>query len=118
MRRAPLYPAIAIVAEARVLRRAEPQMTVLDVLDQVMRGRTGRPVEFGELATPPAPFALLVAEAFDGGMLPSDWVGLWCGNSHPRIRAFLLQLWADEVWPQFIVRYSLYQGSATRWPSD
>ena len=40
-------------------------------------------------------------------MPPSDWAGLWRGG-HPNARPFLLKLWADEVWPKFVVRYSLY----------
>lgn len=108
MLHAPVAPAVRIAAEALLLRRARPDLPALDVLDQCMRGRPGRRVDFGDLTTPPAPFALLIAEAFDGGMRPDDWAGLWHCNSHPRIRGFLLNLWADEVWPQFRVRYGLF----------
>jgi len=61
------------------------------------------------LALPVTPFSLVVAEALDTGMLASDWAGLWRGNSHPRLRPFLRELWAAEVWPKFVVRYSLYR---------
>jgi hypothetical protein len=106
MPRATVSPAVEIVAEALVLRNTRPDLPALDVLDQVMRSRYGRKVDFGELATPPSPFSLLIADALDC-MPPSDWAGLWrCG--HPNARPFLLKLWADEVWPKFVVRYSLY----------
>ena len=102
-------PAVVIVAEARTLRNSQPVLPAGQVLDHVMRGRYGRRIDFGVLATPPSPFALLVAEAFDGGMLASDWASLWRCNSHPKVRATLLQIWTDEVWPRFVVRYSLYR---------
>ena len=73
-----------------------------------MRGRYGWRIDFGGLALPPAPLALLVAEALDGGMLASDWAGLWRATSNPKLRPLLLDIWADEVWPKFVVRYSLY----------
>lgn len=107
MHRPPVAPAVAIVAEALVLRRAQPALPVLDVLDHVMRGRYGRRIEFGELATPPAPFAYLLAEAFDC-MPRSDWEGVWRCNGHNNVRPFLLKVMAEEVRPQFVVRYSLY----------
>lgn len=106
----PPSPAIDIAARALLLRRQEPALPALQVLDLVMRGRHGRWIDFGDMGLPPAPFALLVAEAFDGGMLPCDWVGLLRSRSHPRIRPVLMEIWADEVWPKFLVRYSLYRG--------
>lgn len=104
----PVSPVVQIVAEALVLRRSRPQLSAIQVLDEVMRKRHGRPVDFGELIKPPAPFAFLVAEALDRGMERSDWEGLWNSRSRPDMRPFLLDLFADEVWPKFVVRYSLY----------
>lgn len=104
--------AVAIVAETLVLRRHRPEAMALDVLDQVMRGRHGQHIDFGELAMPVTPFSLVVADALDTGMLASDWAGLWTGNSHPHLRPFLRELWAAEVWPKFVVRYSLYRAPA------
>jgi len=78
-----------------------------------MRGHSGRWIDFGELALPPAPFALLVAEAYDTGMLPCDWVGLLRPGSPQRVRELLLQIWAEEVWLKFRVRYSMYRRSET-----
>jgi hypothetical protein len=109
-RNAPL--SVAIVAETLVLRRHQPGVPALDVLDQVMRGRHGRYIDFGDLALPITPFSLVVAEALDTGMLASDWAGLWTGNTHPRLRSFLRELWTAEVWPKFVVRYSLYRAPA------
>lgn len=98
-------PAVEVVATALLLRRASPNWPALDVLDQAMAGRIGRRIDFGALATIPSPFALLIAEAFDGGMLPCDWVGLWRSQSHPTLRQVLADIWADEVWLKFATRY-------------
>ena len=103
--------AIAVVAETLLLRRQCPDMSALDVLDRVMSGRYGQHIDFGELALPVSPFSLVVAEALDSGMLASDWAGLWACNCHPRVRPFLGELWASEVWPKFVVRYSLYRSA-------
>ena len=108
MRRAPSSPSVDVVTQALLLRKTQPDLPALEVLDKVMRGRHGKRIDFSDLALPPAPFALLVAEAFDRGMLPGDRVGLWQHNGSPELRPFLLQLWTDEVWPQFMVRHSLY----------
>lgn len=105
--------AVDIGARALLLRRQVPRLSAVQVLDEVMHGHHGRWIDFGELALPPAPFALLVAEAFDTGMLPCDWAGLMRRGSPPRVREVLLQIWADEVWPKFRVRYSLYRVEAT-----
>lgn len=78
--------AVVIVAEERTLRNSQPSLTAAQVLDHVMRGRYGHRIDFGVLATPPSPFSLLVAEALDGGMLASDWGGLWMCNSQPASR--------------------------------
>ena len=106
----PVTEAVDIAARALLLRRQEPQLPALQVLDEVMRGRHGSWIDFADLAFPPAPFALIVAEAFDGGMLPCDWVGLLHGRSHLWIKPVLMEIWVDEVWPKFLVRYSLYRG--------
>lgn len=105
----PVSPVIAIVARALLLRRQEPGLSALEVLDQALQGHHGRFIDFGDIARPPAPFGLLMAEAFDRGMLPCDWVGLLASQSHPKLETVLHQIWADEVWPQFLVRYSLYR---------
>lgn len=109
----PVSPAVDIVARALLLlRRQEPRLPAVQVLDEVMRGRSGRWIDFRDLAIPPEPFALLVAEAFDAGMLPCDWAGLLRPGCPLRVRELLLQIWANEVWPKFRVRYSLYRAEA------
>lgn len=101
-------PAVQVVASARLLRKVQPELPALELLDRSMRGRHGRRIDFGDLATPPSPFALIVAEAFDGGMRPCDWAGLLQSRSHPRILEVLMEVWWNEVWPKFVVRYSQY----------
>lgn len=105
MLHAPTSPAVEVVASALLLRRSQPELQAVEVIDRAMAGRIGHRVDFGDLATIPSPFALLIAEAFDGGMLPCDWAGLWRSKSHPRLRQVLIDIWADEVWPKFATRY-------------
>jgi hypothetical protein len=62
-----------IATEAVALRRSHAHAPALDVLDLVMTDRHHRVYEFGDLALPPAPFALVVAEAFDRGMTVDEW---------------------------------------------
>lgn len=95
MNSAPVSPAIDVVTQALLMRKVHLSLPAVEVLDRIMRGRHGKRIDFSDLAMPPAPFALLVAEAFDGEMLPSDWVGLWQNNGHPKLRPLLLELWAD-----------------------
>jgi len=64
--------ATKIAAEAKALRRSHPQALALDVLDLVMTGHHHQRVDFDGLA-PPAPFALVIAEAFDYGTDVNDW---------------------------------------------
>jgi hypothetical protein len=109
----PLSPAVDIAAHALLMRRQELRLPALEVLDQVMRGRGGRPIDFANLALPPSPFALLVAEAYDRGMLPCDWAGLLRPSAPARVHELLRQIWADEVWPKFVVRYSLYRPTSS-----
>ena len=93
-----------MVATALLLRRSQPDLPAVAVLDLAMQGRIGRRINFGNLATIPSPFSLLVAEAFNGGMLPSDWEGLWRFNPEPRLRKLLMDIWAYED-PKFAARY-------------
>ncbi|MES2787203.1 MAG: hypothetical protein V4684_17185 [Pseudomonadota bacterium] len=106
MQHAPTTPAVEVVATALLLRRSQPGLPAIEVLDQAMRDWIGRRVDFGDLATIPNPFAMLIAEAFEGGMLPSDWEGMWRFNPSPRLRCLLSDIWAYEVWPKFAARYS------------
>lgn len=103
----PRAQAFDIVIKALTLRTEQPHLTALDVLDQVMRGHHG-PIEFGDLAAPPAPFALLVSEAFEPVIGPNEWAGLMSPQNGPRARDAFLEIWADEVWPLFRTRYGLF----------
>jgi hypothetical protein len=62
-----------IAVGAVTLRRSHSHAPALDVLDLVMTYRHHRGYDFGDLALPPAPFALVVAEAFDRGMTVNEW---------------------------------------------
>ena len=106
--RPPVAPAVEVAVNALLLRKSRPDLPALEVLDHAMHGRYGRRIDFGDLATPPTPFAMLVVDALDGGMPLCDWEGLWRCDWEGKVRPFLLKVWAEEVWPKFLVRYSLY----------
>lgn len=95
----------AIAAEALALRASHPRAPVADVLDLVMRGRDCRVIDFGELADPPHPFALLIAEAFDTVMTPRGWTGM-IARCDAGQRAGLIGVWRAQVWDLFLRRYS------------
>ncbi len=92
-----MSPAVEVAASARLLRKSQPELPALAVLDQSMRGHHGRRIDSGGLATPPSPFALVVAEAFDGGMHLCNLTGLLQCRSHPRIPGMLMEIWWNEV---------------------
>lgn len=107
MQQTPTTPAVEIVVKALMLRKKHPGFPALAILDRAMRRHRGQHIDFGELARPPAPFAYLIAEALDGGMLRSDWEGLWRANADPKVRPALTTIWMDDVWPKFRARYAL-----------
>jgi hypothetical protein len=94
-----------IVKEALALRRSHPHAPALDVLDLVMKGRLPWLEDFFDHLEPPAPFALLVAEAVDDSMSAADWRSLTGPNAEPRVRDTLVQLYRESVWPRFVRRY-------------
>lgn len=89
------------------LRLSHPHAPVSDTLDLVMKGRQGQRLDFGADGIPPAPFALVVAATFDRGMSVQDWEGLLGPNADAAIKATLLQVWHDHVWPQFLRCYRI-----------
>ena len=97
----------AIVADAIALRRSHPAVPALDVLELVMRGRQAVPADFGPDGLPPADFALLVAEAFDRGMVPAEWRAWTAHDADAQLRAGLLVVWRADVWPLFVARFGL-----------
>lgn len=91
-------------AETLTVRRSRTDAPALDVLDLVMKDRRRLP-DFGDLAPPPAPFALTVAEAFDRGMSVDDWALMTGSLAEPTLRSAVLGIFASEVWPRFVQRY-------------
>jgi len=103
----PSPEAVKITNQVENLRRTHPHAPALDVLDLVMRGRTGKPIDFGDLAMPPREFALTVAEAFDTVMTRAEWQAWTRPGADPQVRAAALAIWPIEVWPKFCERYGL-----------
>ena len=99
--------ALAIANEALALRVSHPHAPALDVLDLVMNRRSPWLEDFLECVVPPAPLALLVAEAVDDCMTTADWRGPTGPNTDPRVRDALVQLYRESVWPKFVRRYGL-----------
>lgn len=71
----------------------------------MLRGRRGRPINFGDVA-PVSPVGLLVVEAFDRGMPVSDWIGFY-RFPDPRVTAALDGVWRKEVWPSFTAHFDI-----------
>ena len=97
--------AAVVIDESLKLRASHPAAPPLDVLDLVLRGRRGRPINFGDVA-PVSPFGLLVVEAFDHGMPVSDWIGFY-RFPDPRVIAALDGVWRKEVWPSFTAHFGI-----------
>jgi hypothetical protein len=106
--------ALAVIANTLALRRSHPHAPAIDTLDLVVSGRGGQTLNFleidarhGSLADPASEFGQVVAEAFDRGMLHTDWIGLTSDLADPRIRSCLLDLWRDEVFSKFEMKYGV-----------
>lgn len=95
----------AIVDECLALRGTHAHAPARDVLDLVMQGRQGRLVDFGEQMLPPAPFALLVADALDDLMSSADWAACTGPKADASLRSALRLQFALNVWPKFLQRY-------------
>ncbi len=87
----------AIAAEALALRASHAHAPVVDVLDLVMRSRDRRQTDFGDLADPPHPLALLIAEAFDTVMTPKEGAGM-IAHCDPSQRDALIGVGACMCW--------------------
>ncbi len=96
----------AIATEALALRASHAHAPVIDILDLVMRDRDRRHIDFGDLADPPHPFALLIAEGFDSVMTPKGWAGM-LGHCDPSQRNALIGVWRMQVWDRFLQRVSV-----------
>jgi hypothetical protein len=97
--------ALAIVNEALALRISHGHASAQDVLDLVMQGRQNRLLDFGEQMLPPAPFALLVAEAMGDHMSPAAWEAFTGPKADANLRSTLQLQFALNVWPKFLQRY-------------
>jgi hypothetical protein len=97
----------AIVSESLALRASHARAPAADVLDLVMAGRQYRLIDFGEHLLPPAPFALLVAEAVGDHMSTAEWEAFTGPNAEASLRAALQLQYALNVWPRFLERYSV-----------
>jgi hypothetical protein len=97
----------AIVSEALALRTSHAHAPAAGVLDLVMQGRQYRLVDFGDHMLPPAPFALLVAEAMGDRMSADEWQAFTGPKADAHLRATLQLQYALNVWPKFLERYSV-----------
>ena len=99
--------ALAIVNESLALRTSHGHASAADVLDLVMQGRQFRLIDFGEHMLPPAPFALLVAEAVGDAMSPAEWEAFTGPKADASLRSTLQLQFALNVWPKFLQRYHI-----------
>ena len=98
--------ALKLAAEVLTVRRSHPHAPALDVLDLVIKGGRRLP-EIDDIAPPPSPFALVVAEAFDRGMTVDDWRRWTVPPADPALMVALRDVWLSEVWPRFVQRYGV-----------
>jgi hypothetical protein len=103
------------VRAALNLSQTHPQAKPLDVLDLVIRGRTGSLAVLGSLH-PTSPFGQPLAGAFDPAMDPRDWAWIDHPNAEPAAGALLRSIWLDQVVTKFAVRQS-FEPSASNVPS-
>jgi hypothetical protein len=99
--------AAAIVSESLALRASHDHASPADVLDLVMQGRQFRLLDFGEHMLPPAPFALLVAEAVGDAMSADEWEAFTGPKADANLRSTLQLQFALNVWPKFLQRYHI-----------
>jgi hypothetical protein len=99
--------ALAIVTESLALRTSHSHASAADVLDLVMQGRQFRLIDFAEHMLPPAPFALLVAEAVGDAMSAAEWEAFTGPNADANLRSTLQLQFALNVWPRFLQRYHI-----------
>jgi hypothetical protein len=94
----------AIVSRCLVRRLENDREPALDTLDQVLLGQDVLAADFGGDVIPPAPFALLIAAAFDTRRA-EQWEKMAAAD--PAEQRALLVLWEREIWPRFVARYGL-----------
>lgn len=96
-----------VARSAVALRQSHPAAPVLDVLDLCLRRRAGSLKDFGPEIEPATPFGFILAEAFDKGMAPEDWLLYSHPNTPPAVVQVLRGIWDGEVLDKFASRYGL-----------
>ena len=94
------------VADAAVaLHKTHPSAPAVDLLEVVFRGNSGMqlamPRDLNDPAMAPRTgLGQLIAEAFDGGMLPQDGLALTGDSADPRVVEALLKVWqvCGAIW--------------------
>jgi len=100
-------------ADAAVaLSKSHAKVPAVDVLEIVFLGKQGlkipAPVDVNHpVMGPRSGLGQLVAAAFDGGMLPQDWLALTSSTADPRVVEALFAIWRAEVLPRFAARFGL-----------
>jgi len=91
---------------AVALRSSHSHAPALDVLDLVFSGVDIATLVLDAEATAPwTPFGQLIAEAFDRGMTPEEWVSLTRRTADPILVAALLEIWGTQVMSRFAARF-------------
>jgi hypothetical protein len=94
------------VASAAIsLRASHRAASAREILDLVLRDRTGALGDFGAQLAPATPFALLMAEAIDGIEMMPAW-SQWA-QADPVLGQMLNERWRDEILPRFAETYGL-----------
>jgi hypothetical protein len=98
-----------IIDEAVALEKSRPDLTAMQVLDLVMRGRRGTSPDFGALAfpgplDPSSPFGALLSHAFDEQVTFSGVRSAAGGGPN----AFE-EYWLERVMRAFSARYGLHK---------
>jgi hypothetical protein len=101
----PSNTAHQVVAEALALRQSHPHAPATDVLALVLKGRDVAAIDFGELAIPPEPLGMLIAEACDSVMDLAMWRGVTGPDAPAEAREAVVRIWFEEVWPLFLAAY-------------
>ena len=91
---------------AVALRSSHPHAPAIDVLDLVFSDVDIETLALDAEATAPwTPFGGLIAEAFDRGMTPEEWVSLTRPTADPMLVSALLEVWGTQVMPRFATRF-------------
>lgn len=69
--------------------------------------RRGGLSDFGQAVEPGEPFALLIAEAFEGGMPAEQWAWVQDPTADTALVDAMLKFWCTTVLPRFAARYGL-----------